>query len=132
MSTCATWERVHLLRQEKKKKSFHFIAAAAAVSFQLGPTLCDAMDCSQPSSSVCGDSPGKNPGIGCHTFLQRIFPPGIKPRSALAGKFFTTGTTRVPLSQVKINSVFGLSLWLIPLISWYIRIQMTNTHKPNC
>ena len=58
--------------------------------------------------------------------------PGIKPGCALAGRFFTTGTTSVPLSQGKINSVFGLSLWLTPLISWYIRIQMTNMCKPNC
>ena len=28
------------------------------------PTLCDAMDCSPPGSSVDGDSPGKNTGVG--------------------------------------------------------------------
>ena len=28
--------------------------------------FCDPMDCSLPSSSVCGDSPGKNTGVGCH------------------------------------------------------------------
>ena len=38
------------------------------------PTLCNAMDCSQPGSSVHGDSPGKNVGVGCHALLQRIFP----------------------------------------------------------
>ena len=31
-------------------------------------------DCSPPGSSVHGDSPGKNPGIGCHILLQGIFP----------------------------------------------------------
>ena len=35
-------------------------------------TLCDPMKCSQPgavdSSSVHGDSPGKNTGVGCHAF----------------------------------------------------------------
>ena len=36
--------------------------------------LCDAMDCSSPSSSVHGDSPGKNTGVGCHAFLQGISP----------------------------------------------------------
>ena len=30
------------------------------------PTLFDPMDCSLPSSSVHGDSPGKNTGVGCH------------------------------------------------------------------
>ena len=29
-------------------------------------TLCDPMNCSPPGSSVCGDSPGKNTGVGCH------------------------------------------------------------------
>ena len=32
------------------------------------------MDCSQPGSSVHGDSPGKNTGVGCHVLLQGIFP----------------------------------------------------------
>ena len=37
-------------------------------------TLCDHMDCSLPGSSVHGDSPGKNTGVGCHALLQGIFP----------------------------------------------------------
>ena len=32
------------------------------------------MDCSPPGSSVHGDSPGKNTGMGCHALLQGIFP----------------------------------------------------------
>ena len=32
------------------------------------------MDCSLPGSSVHGDSPGKNSGVGCHDLLQGIFP----------------------------------------------------------
>ena len=38
------------------------------------PTLCDPLDCSPPGSSVHGDSPGKNTGVGCHTLFQGIFP----------------------------------------------------------
>ena len=38
------------------------------------PTLCDPMDCSPLGSSVHGDSPGKNTGVGCHILLQGIFP----------------------------------------------------------
>ena len=38
------------------------------------PTLCDHMDCSLPGSSVHGDSPGKNTGVGCQALLQGIFP----------------------------------------------------------
>ena len=37
-------------------------------------TLCDPMDFSPPGSSAYGDSPGKNTGVGCHAFLQGIFP----------------------------------------------------------
>ena len=44
--------------------------------------LCDTMDCSLPGSSVHGDSPGKNIGVGCHALLQGNLPnPGIEPRS---------------------------------------------------
>ena len=30
------------------------------------------MDCSPPGSSIHGDSPGKNTGVGCHALLQGI------------------------------------------------------------
>ena len=35
---------------------------------------CDPVDCSPPGSSVQGDSPGKNTGVGCHAVLLEIFP----------------------------------------------------------
>ena len=42
---------------------------------QLGPTLCDPMDCTRcPDSSVHGDSPGKNTRVGWNALLQGIFP----------------------------------------------------------
>ena len=38
------------------------------------------MDCSPPGSSVHGNSPGKNTGVGCHALLQEIFPTqGLNP-----------------------------------------------------
>ena len=36
------------------------------------PTLCNPMDYSPPGSSVHGDSPGKNAGVGCRALLQGI------------------------------------------------------------
>ena len=36
-------------------------------------TLCNPVNCSPPGSSVHGDSPGKNTGVGCHALLQGIF-----------------------------------------------------------
>ena len=60
------------------------------------PALFDPMDCSPPGSSIHGDSPGKNTGVGCHA-LQGIFPTqGSNPylmSPALAGGFFTTIAT---------------------------------------
>ena len=41
---------------------------------QLCPTLFDPMDYSLPGSSIHGNSPGKNTGVGCHLLLQGIFP----------------------------------------------------------
>ena len=37
------------------------------------PALCHSMDYSLPGSSVHGDSPGKNTGVGSHGLLQGIF-----------------------------------------------------------
>ena len=47
------------------------------------PILCNPMDCSPPGSSVHGDLPAKNTGVGCYVLLQGIDPPdsGIEPRS---------------------------------------------------
>ena len=45
-----------------------------AKSLQSCPNLCDPTDCSPPGSSVSGDSPDKNNGVGCHALLQGIFP----------------------------------------------------------
>ena len=44
-----------------------------AKSLQSCPTLCNPMNCSPPSSSVHGDSPGKT-WVGWHALLQGIFP----------------------------------------------------------
>ena len=44
---------------------------------QLYPTLCNPMDCSPPGSSVRGDSPGKDTGIG--SSCRPCPPPGDLP-----------------------------------------------------
>ena len=60
-------------------------------------TLCNSVDCSLLGSSIHEDSPGKNPGVGCHVLLQGIFvTQGSSPcllTPVLAGGFFTTSTT---------------------------------------
>ena len=56
-----------------KSPSLSGCAVLCLVS-QLCLTLCDTMDCSPPGSSVHGDSPCKNSGMGCYDLLQGIFP----------------------------------------------------------
>ena len=44
------------------------------------PTLCNSMNSSPVGSSVHGDSPGMNTGVGCHFLLKGIFPTqGLNP-----------------------------------------------------
>ena len=50
------------------------ICAVLCLVAQSYPTLCNPIDSSPPGSSVRGDSPGKNTGVGCHALLQGIFP----------------------------------------------------------
>ena len=50
-----------------------FLLVRAYLVTQLSLTLCDPMDSSPPVSSVHGDAPGKNTGVGCHFLLQGIF-----------------------------------------------------------
>ena len=44
-----------------------------AKSLQSCLTLCSTMNYSPPDSSIHGDSPGKNTGVGCHALLLWIF-----------------------------------------------------------
>jgi len=56
-------------------------SAVLCLVAQSCPILCDCMDCSPPSSSVHGDSPGTNTGVGSLFPLPGDLPdPGIEPR----------------------------------------------------
>ena len=69
---------------------------------QLCVQLCDPMDGSPTGSSVLGDSPGKNAGVGCHALLQGIFPTqGLNHISwvfCIAGGFFTAESSGKPIT----------------------------------
>ena len=56
-----------------RPQPFRNCQSLCAKSLQLSPAPCDPVDCSPPGSSVRGDSPGKNTGVGCHALLQGIF-----------------------------------------------------------
>ena len=47
-----------------------FLWVSNVLSCSLCLTLCNPMDYSPPGSSVHGDSPGTNTGVGCHALLQ--------------------------------------------------------------
>ena len=107
-SFCSFYDHTHLLssviflacQTSKIKNNNDNLCAVLCLVTQLCLTLCDLMDCRPPGSS--GDSPGKNTGVGCHAFLQGIFPTqgsnlrllGLLPLlHLLEGRFFTTITT---------------------------------------
>ena len=70
--TDATKSKVHTTNMDS--------SAYVCLAAQLCPTFCSPMDCSLPGPSLHGDSPGKNPGVGCHSLLQGIFPTqGLNP-----------------------------------------------------
>ena len=52
----------------------HILIHSEVKVTQSCPNLHDPMDCRPPGTSVYGDPPGKNTGVGCHVLLQGIFP----------------------------------------------------------
>ena len=76
--------------------------------------------CSPPGSSVHGDSPGKNTGVGCHVLLQGIFLIQGSNESltspSLAGGFFTTSVTWEAL----FTQYGHPNLVLASVVSWMI------------
>ena len=59
--------------QKLKNKKIKKQLCCVCLVTQSCPTLWP-VDCSPPGSSVHGDSPGKNTGVGSHALLQGIFP----------------------------------------------------------
>ena len=82
-----------LVRMVIIKKSV-LCCAVLCLATQLCLSLCDPKDCNPPGSSVHGDSPGKNTGVGCHALLQGIFPTQNQSQvSRIAGRFFISWAT---------------------------------------
>ena len=85
------------------------------------PTLCNPLDCNLPSSSVLGDSPCKNTGVGCHFPLQGIFlTQGLKPHLLYllhwqAG-FLPLAPLRKPLSYI-LSIQTGTHMCLTPSLT---------------
>ena len=62
------------------QQSYVYSSCVLLCCVQSHLTLCEPTDYSPPGSSVHGDSPGKNPGVGFHALLQGTFPTqGLNP-----------------------------------------------------
>ena len=95
-----------------------------------GSVVCnslDPMDLSLPGSSVRGDSPGKNPGVGCPALLQGIFPtqgqnPGLLHCRRILYPLNHQGRPLYRKSRGKTRKLFD---WLEPpcLFIWEILVD---------
>ena len=63
-------------------------------------THCDPVDCIPADSSVHGDSPGKNIGVGCRALLQGTFPTQELNQGLLHCRFFPGELPRKPFISV--------------------------------
>ena len=108
------------------------------------PTLCNPMDCSPLDSSVHGDSPGKNTGVGCHALLQGIFPnPSLPHCRHVLCHLSHQGSPPVQFSHSVMS--YSVSPWTAArqtslsitssqslLILWSIELVMPSNHLILC
>ena len=88
-----------------------------AQSLQSCPTLWDPMDCGTLGSSVCGDSLGKDTGVGCHALLQGIFP--TQESNPYLRCLLHCRQFLYPLSHLGSPLAHWDPLNLVPASSWY-------------
>ena len=92
------------------------------------------VDCSPPDSSVHGDSPNKNTGVGCCALLQKIFQTqGSKPSltsPSLACGLFTSSSTCKAQWRTHAQSKWKTSKAVPPDMWCYLPIWMaSHSHK---
>ena len=108
----------------------------AGLSHQSCQTLFNHIDCSPPGSSVHGDSPGKNTGMGCHTSSRGSSQHRDRTQvSFTAGRFFTSWA----LWKWKLLSCVWLFVtpWTtgvdsLSLLQGIFPIQGSNPGLPHC
>ena len=100
------------------------------------PTLCHPMDYNPPGSSVLGDSPGKNTGVGCHAFLQQIFPaqglnPGLSRCRQILYHLSLQGSPLQSPGGGNRQTSYKISGWLFPEIKWILpKLRAINWVTP--
>ena len=75
------------------------------------PALCDPVNCSPSDSSVHGDSPGENIGVGCHALLLQgiVLTQGSNP-GFLHYRFFKKDTVSQAIDNMKKNLKYNRDL----------------------
>ena len=77
LSICSLWDTVQIfftvLYGDHKYVTYVYIVVLCLVT-QSCLILCNPVGCGLPGSSVHGDSPGKNTGVGCHAVLVAFSP----------------------------------------------------------
>ena len=97
------------------------LACMCAKSLQSCLTLCDTMDCSPLCSSVHGDYPGKNTGVGSYSLLQGTFlTQGWTQVSRLEGIFFNVWATRKTNRRILLlKCIWGEGWEISPVRRWF-------------
>ena len=100
---------------------------------QICLTLCDSMDCSPPGSSIHGNSPEKNTGVGCHALFRGNLPnPRTEPWSPALQvdslQSEPTGKPQLKHALDRYNSVIGIlySLWIESIYSGWPDVPGNN------
>ena len=96
-------------------------------------TLCDPINCGPLGSTVHGDSPGKNTGVGCHALLEGIFPtqgskPGLPHCRWILYRLSHQGSLLIYTSYWYIPPI-DIYLLLTYTSYWYTPIQMAKIQK---
>ena len=113
------WWGVTCYSSGRESWSWGAVLSRSIVSDSLWP-----VDCSRPGSSVHGDSPGKNTGVGCHALLHRIFQPRDRTQvSRIVGGFFTRWATRAAPGKL------GCSWGCVPKSPWARLVALQATEK---
>ena len=110
--SCFQFAIINTTSSSCKRLLKNMLQSSACLVTQLCPTLCNLMDCSPIVSSVYGDSPGKNTGVGCHALLQRN---SLNPRIELRSPTLQAGSSlSEPPGKPKVLQIIHLK-WAISL-----------------
>ena len=85
-------------------------------------TFSDPMDCSPPGSSVHGDSPDKNTGVGCHAPLQEIFPTQGSIQGLLHCRQILYQLSYTSIIMVAFKNLFVLFFFLFLDVDQFLKV----------